>query len=107
MDRTATTRPVVAKGGPAGQRVEIAVRDTNAAGFASSLFGHTCRVQFRRDALGIAGNAAIPPTQDWGGRMSVEGKVVDVTDQWIVLAAEKGKRVCVPLIAVLVVEVQD
>ena len=110
--RTDTTRPAGSGGGggsagSSNQRVEIAVRDTNAAGFASSIFGRTCRVQFRRDALGIAGNAAIGPTQDWGGRMSVDGKIVDVTDQWIVLSAEKGKRLCVPLMSVLVVEVQD
>lgn len=114
MNSSATTRPSSAggggpggAGGAPGQRVELMVRDANAAGMAGSVVGRNCRLQFRRDALGIASNAAIGPTQDWGGRMSIEGKVLDLTDQWIVIAAAQNKRYCVPLMSVLMVEVQE
>src|SRR6187551_2590559 len=59
----------------AGRHVELTVRDPSAAGFSASIVGHECRVQFRRDALGLASNSAVSPTQDWAGRMSLDGKV--------------------------------
>jgi len=63
-------------------------------------------VQFRRDALGLASNSAVSPTQDWAGRMSLDGKVAALTDQWLVITSQ-NKRYCIPLGALLMLELQD
>jgi len=79
-----------------------------AAGVAQALVGRDCRVQLRRDALGMAGAAPIGPTQEWGGRVAVAGKVLELTEQWLVLQpSESGRRYCIPVASILLIEVRD
>src|SRR5215212_5787713 len=87
-DDMATTRPA------AGRRVELTVRDTQSAALIRSVLDKDCRVVFRRDALGLAGNTPVGPRAEWGGtvgQLSLAGRIVDMTDQWLVVSSN-GKR---------------
>ena len=86
------------------RRVEVISRSS--AALAVSLVGRKCRVQIRRDALGMAGNAPAVMSGRWATESSVDGTIVEMTDQWLVVQAI-GKRVVVPHASILVIELQD
>jgi hypothetical protein len=93
------------------RRVEVTVRDSTRAGAgaaARTLVGHAVRVQFRRDALGMATPAPLPANSDFsGGRaVTVSGKVVMAADGWVVLEAD-GRTYWVAQPAILLIEVRD
>ena len=109
-----TTRPAIYEIVPArtaaspGRAEAMPNRTAGAAGVSESLLGRDCRVQLRRDALGMAGAAPIGATQEWGGRVAVAGKVLELTDQWLVLQPqETGRRYCIPVASILLIEVRD
>jgi hypothetical protein len=92
-------------------RIDVVVagpRGAAAASPLSSLIGQRCKVQFRRDALGLAAAAPVPPTgQGPGGRaVSIEGTIRSVTGAWIVLERD-GRTYWVAQSAVLLIEVAD
>ena len=103
--RTTTQPAPAARREPAGRHVELMVRDASDTSLAGSLVGKDCRVQFRRDALGMAGNSPVGPTDNWQGRASLGGRVVELTDQWLVIAGEGDKRYVIPHAAILLIEV--
>ncbi|MEO6434746.1 MAG: hypothetical protein ABIP55_03155 [Tepidisphaeraceae bacterium] len=100
-----TTQPAD-RDAPRARHVELRVRDTTTSGLAGSIIGKGCRVQFRRDALGMAGASGVAPTQDYRGITSVAGRIEDMNDQWIVITAN-GKRYVIPHGAILLIDVQD
>jgi len=95
-------------------RIEVVVSDPRTSGGAtgpsplSALVGRNVRVQFRRDALGSAAPAPVPPTgQGPGGRsVSVSGFVRSASGGWIVLERDKGSYY-VSLASVLMIEQTD
>jgi hypothetical protein len=89
-----------------GQQVNLTVRDATASGMAQSLIGRDCRVQFRRDALGMAGASPVGPTQQWNGQTTLKGKIVELNDQWLILSVD-SKRYCIPHASILLIEVPD
>jgi hypothetical protein len=86
------------------RRVEVISRSSSE--LANSLVGRKCRVQIRRDALGIAGGAPVPMAGRWADQTSVDGTILELTDQWLVVQAP-GKRVVVPHASILVIELND
>ena len=97
----------------APNRIEVVVTDPRGGGSSgpsplSALVGRNVRVQFRRDALGLAAPAPVPPTgQGPGGRaVSVSGVVRSATGGWLVLDREKGSYY-VSLASVLMIEQLD
>jgi hypothetical protein len=86
------------------RRVEVISRSS--AGIADSVVGRKCRVQIRRDALGMAGNAPAVMAGRWANETSVEGTILEMSDQWLVVQAI-GKRVVVPHASILIIELQD
>jgi hypothetical protein len=107
----ATTRPAshtsYAPPSPREPMYRVEVTSRAQAQLADSIIGRKCRVQLRRDALGLAGNAPAGMTGRWAAEMSVEGTVVEMTDQWLVVQADGGKRVIVPHASILVIELQE
>ena len=94
-------------------RIEVVVSDPRNSGATgpsplAALVGRHVRVQFRRDALGSAAPAPIPPTgQGPGGRaVSVTGIVRSASGGWIVLERDKGTYY-VSLASVLMIEQMD
>ena len=85
-------------------RVEVMSRSS--AQLAESIVGRTCRVQLRRDALGLASNTIVEPTGRWGAAASIEGTILEMTDQWLVVRTS-GKRTVIPHASILVIELQD
>jgi hypothetical protein len=63
-------------------------------------------VQIRRDALGMAGNTVADMSGRWASVASVEGTILEMTDQWLVVQAP-GKRVVIPHASILTIELQD
>jgi hypothetical protein len=98
----------------APDRIEVIVAEPrdgagrSGASPLSALVGRSVRVQFRRDALGLAAPAPVPPTgQGPGGRaVSVSGVVRSATGGWLVLEGDKG-RYYVSLTSVLMIEQTD
>jgi hypothetical protein len=77
------------------------------AEIGQELIGKRCRVRFRRDVLGIAGQAYIAPDADSavpGKPLYVEGTVQSVTPDAIVLRGEDAQLIWVPMNNVLMVE---
>lgn len=96
------------RGGASGGRrhVDVMVRDASDANLADSLIGRPVRVQLRRDALGVVGNAPIPTTGRWSAQAAVEGTVLELTDQWLLLSGG-GRRHYIPHHAILVIETAE
>jgi hypothetical protein len=92
----------------AARRVEVTVRDSLSGGATHTLVGRTCRVQFRRDALGMATPAPLPAGADSsGGRpVTMTGTIVMSADGWVVLESA-GRATWIPQSAILTVEVRD
>jgi hypothetical protein len=86
------------------RRVEVISRSS--AGIAESVVGRKCRVQIRRDALGMAGNAPAVMAGRWANETSVDGTILELSDQWLIVQAT-GKRVVVPHASILIIELQD
>ena len=89
-----------------GRHVELMVRDATTSGLAGTIVGRECRVQFRRDALGMSNASGVAPTDDFRGTTSVSGQVAELNDQWLVVQGQ-GKRYVIPHGAILLIEVQD
>ena len=71
----------------------------------NSLIGRRCRVQFRRDALGMAVGAPLSPTSEGvGGRPAhLDGTITAVSESWITLA--RGDATYnIPHAAILLIE---
>jgi hypothetical protein len=83
-------------------RVEVMTRPNNDV--AGSLVGKKVRVQIRRDALGMAGNAPTELVGRWAAESSVSGTVVEVTDQWVVVDVAPNRRTFVPQASILIIE---
>lgn len=93
------------------ERIDVVVAGPRAAGRAtplSSLVGKSCKVQFRRDALGLAAPAPIPPTgRGPGGRaVSIEGTVRSISGAWIELERD-GQTYWVAQSSILLIEVPE
>ena len=73
---------------------------------AASLVGRKCRVQIRRDALGMAGNAPAAMAGRWANETSVDGTILEMSDQWLIVQSP-DKRVVVPHASILIIELQD
>src|SRR3954471_5350455 len=74
---------------------------------ASELIGKRCRVRFRRDVLGVAGQAFVEPAADSaapGRPLYVEGTVQSVTSDAVVLRNGNDQVIWIPLGNVLMVE---
>ena len=90
------------------RHVDLTVHDRPANALSQSMVGHTCRVQFRLDALGLASSSGVTINENWVARMAVQGKVLQLTDQWIVIVESAGgKTKYLPQSVVLLVEVLD
>ena len=100
-----TTRPVDREQ-PRGRHVELMLRDTTTSRLTDSIIGKECRVQFRRDALGMSSNIGVAPTHDYRGLTSINGRVADLNDQWVVVQ-QQNKRYVIPHGAILLIDVQD
>ena len=96
-------------GGAGHRSVDLTVHDTEGARLSQSLVGHTVRVQLRRDAMGMAGNTPLSTSDAWAQRLSLVGKVTQVTDQWLAMTNNDagGKSVYISQSAILLVELQD
>jgi hypothetical protein len=104
---SSTTRPSAERHELRDRRhVDVMVRDATPAGLASSLLGRQVRVLIRRDALGVAGSTPMPTTGRWATQSSIDGAVVEMTDQWIVLTGA-GKRYSIPHASILMIEMQE
>ena len=97
----------------APNRIEVVVSDPRGGGgppALAQLVGRSVKVQFRRDALGLAAttNAPVPLTgQGPGGRaVSINGVVRSASGAWIVLEREKISY-WIPQAAVLLIETAD
>ena len=93
------------------RRIDVVVSDPRGGGGSAALgalVGRNVRVQFRRDMLGVAAPAPIPPTgQGPGGRaVNVSGSVRSVPSGWLVLERD-NRTVWVPLASILLIEVTD
>ena len=86
------------------RRVEVT--SASSTELKQSIVGRKCRVQIRRDALGMAGNTPVVLSGRWANESSVDGTLVEMTDLWLVVQAT-GKRVVVPHASILVIELQD
>jgi len=86
------------------RRVEVISRSSPE--LANSVVGRKCRVQIRRDALGMAGNAPDGMKGRWATESSIEGTIIEMSDQWLVVQTS-GKRIIVPHASILVIELQD
>jgi hypothetical protein len=69
--------------------------------------GATCKIQFRRDALGAGAATPVPPRTDSfnGADTSVRGTLKQFASEWIVLDVS-GKDVWIPKTVVLLIEVE-
>ncbi|MEA2711066.1 MAG: hypothetical protein QOF78_3667 [Phycisphaerales bacterium] len=85
-------------------RVEV-IRSSSGQ-LSESLVGRKCRVQLRRDALGLAGNTIPEMTGRWSALSSVEGMILEISDDWLIVQATT-KRVVVPHSSILFIELQD
>ena len=86
------------------RRVEVVSHQS--ARVAETLLGRRCRVQLRRDALGVAGATPVPLAGRWANESSVEGSVVDLSDQWLVVRGAE-RRIVIPHASILLIELQD
>jgi hypothetical protein len=86
------------------RRVEVVSQQS--ARVAGSMLGRKCRVQLRRDALGMAGNMPTQLTGRWANEATVEGSVLELTDQWLIVQAS-DRRVVIPHASILLIELQD
>ncbi|MEA2735124.1 MAG: hypothetical protein QOE14_1575 [Humisphaera sp.] len=86
------------------RRVEVTRRPSGQ--LSESLVGRRCRVQIRRDALGLAGNTIPDMTGRWAAMSSVEGTIHELSDDWVIVQ-ETRKRVVVPHSSILLIELQD
>jgi hypothetical protein len=100
-DTSPTTAPTASESmRPA--RSEEAVTNTG-----QELVGRRCRVRFRRDVLGVAGQAYISPTADTAvpnQPLYVEGVVQSVRRDAIVLEGANDQLIWIPIENVLMVE---
>ena len=110
--RTSVTRTPDAAAPPPSPRPAIA-DPTLFAGSSGhtpldSLVGRRCRVQFRRDALGMAVTAPLSPTSEGvGGRPAhIDGTVTAVSESWITLNRD-GVSYNIPHAAILLIESRE
>ena len=71
------------------------------------LIGQRCRVRFRRDVLGVAGQAYVGPRADNavpGQPLFVEGVVQSVDEDSVVLRGESDQLIWIPIGNVLLIE---
>jgi len=105
---SASTRPSGYSDRPASReplrRVEVVSQQS--ARVADAVLGRKCRVQLRRDALGMAGNSPMQLTGRWANEASVAGTVIELSDQWLIVQAS-DKRVVIPHASILLIELQD
>lgn len=109
------SRPIEHRAYDTGDRapdcIEVVVADPRGGGGSSALtalVGRSVKVQFRRDVLGLAAPAPVPPTgQGPGGRaVSIVGTVQSVSGGWLVLEREQIAY-WVPLASILMIEAPD
>lgn len=69
--------------------------------------GESCKVQFRRDALGAAASSPISATTDGinGADTSLAGELIDADEDWLVLRV-KEQHLYIARNAVLLLEYQ-
>jgi capsid protein len=101
----ATSRPAMRESSREPVR-RVEVISKSSADLADSIVGRKCRVQIRRDALGMAGNAPAVMSGRWATESSIDGTILELSDQWLIVQAS-GKRVVVPHASILVIELQD
>jgi hypothetical protein len=85
------------------RRVEVVSQQS--AKVAETLLGRKCRVQLRRDALGMAGNMPTQLTGRWANEATIEGSVLELSDQWLIVQAT-DRRVVIPHASILFIELQ-
>ena len=112
-DATRQTERAYDLGERSPNRIEVIVaepRDGGAAGNSAlmALVGRSVRVQFRRDALGLAAPAPVPPIgQGPGGRaVHLAGIVRSVARQWMVLEHDNSTY-WIPQASILLIEQSD
>jgi hypothetical protein len=66
--------------------------------------GKACKVQIKRDLLGVHGSSAIGPTIERGDVL-VDGTLVDVTSEWVIVSKGEAKEVWIPRDVVLLIDV--
>jgi hypothetical protein len=93
-------------GTPRSSPVAVEVRSQPAE--AQELIGKTCRVSFRRDALGLAAASTPEPTAPAiaGHQVQLTGVVERFGDGWLVLHID-GKRYWIATSAILLIELQE
>src|SRR5687768_4806001 len=101
-----STTQAIDRGEPRGRQVELMVRDAASGGIGTSIVGKQCRVQFRRDALGMSSASGVGPTGNYRGMTSIAGTVEALNDRWIVLRQQE-KQYIIPHGAVLLIDVQE
>jgi hypothetical protein len=106
---SSSTRPAIATAARPDSREplrRVEVISQQSARVAGSMLGRKCRVQLRRDALGMAGNMPTQLTGRWANEATVEGSVLELTDQWLIVQAS-DRRVVIPHASILLIELQD
>jgi hypothetical protein len=95
-----------AGGGPAGGFTAGPALVGGAA--PSQIVGRACRVNFRRDALGMAGQGPIEPGATSFARkpMYLEGTVEQASDTWLVLR-QAGSTLWIPTSAILSIDLVE
>src|SRR5689334_7992141 len=101
--RAVTTEPRANADGVSSTDAERSITGS----LGSELIGKRCRVRFRRDVLGVAGQAYVAPSADTavpGQPLYVEGIVHSVSRNAVVLRGESDQLIWIPLGNVLMVE---
>jgi hypothetical protein len=77
----------------------------DSSGSVNPPVGKTCKIQFRRDALGTAATLPVSPLTDSlnGGETSISGTLKSTSEDWLVLD-RGGKETWIPKSVVLLIE---
>ena len=77
--------------------------------FPNPAVGSTCKVQFRRDALGAASTLPVPPMTDNinGADTNVVGTLEAINREWVVLKQNDIKKTWIPREVILLIEVEQ